>query len=49
VDRLDAVAVVGNNHQCCAGVGMTGKSVDVFETAAFVDGVVDGFDAGGVG
>jgi len=28
---------------------MTGKSVDVFETATFVDGVVDGFDAGGVG
>jgi len=28
---------------------MTGKSVDVFEAAAFADGVVDGFDAGGVG
>ena len=49
VDRLDAVAEVANNHQCCADVGMTGKSVDVFETAASVDGVVDGFDAGGVG
>jgi len=28
---------------------MTGRSVDVFEAAAFVDAVVDGFDAGGVG
>lgn len=39
---------MGDNHQCCVGVGMTGKSIDVFETAAFVDGVVDEFDAGGV-
>jgi hypothetical protein len=45
---LGAVVEVVNNRQYCADVGMTGKSVGVFVTAAFV-GAIGGFDVGGVG